>query len=64
MSYVDAGYAIALSVLALYSLSLLLRRRRLERAVARGDAEDAGRAGARVSPRAAPFGGPSRALDR
>lgn len=35
MSYVDAGYAIALVVLALYSLSLLARRRRLERAAAR-----------------------------
>ena len=34
MSYVDAGYAIALSVLALYSVSLLQRRRRLQRAVA------------------------------
>ena len=38
MSYVDAGYAIALGVLALYSLSLLLRHRRLERADARGQA--------------------------
>jgi uncharacterized protein (TIGR03382 family) len=36
MSYVDAGYAIALVVLALYAVSLLSRRRRLERAVARG----------------------------
>jgi uncharacterized protein (TIGR03382 family) len=35
MSYVVAGYAIALSVLALYSLALLVRRRRLERAAAR-----------------------------
>jgi hypothetical protein len=33
MSYVDAGYVIALSVLALYALSLILRARRLERAV-------------------------------
>lgn len=31
MSYVDAGYAIALSVLAAYAASLALRRRRLER---------------------------------
>ena len=35
MSYVDAGYAIALAVLALYALSLLARRRRLERAASR-----------------------------
>ncbi len=35
MSYVDAGYTIALVVLALYSLALLARRRRLERAAAR-----------------------------
>lgn len=34
MRYVDAGYAIALVVLALYAASLLLRRRRLARAAA------------------------------
>lgn len=34
MNYVDAGYTIALVVLALYSASLLLRRRRLTRAAA------------------------------
>jgi len=34
MRYVDAGYAIALGVLALYAASLLLRRRRLSRAAA------------------------------
>jgi hypothetical protein len=34
MSYVDAGYAIALSVLFVYSLGLVARRRRLARAVA------------------------------
>jgi uncharacterized protein (TIGR03382 family) len=34
VSYVDAGYAIALVVLAVYALSLLQRRRRLERAAA------------------------------
>jgi hypothetical protein len=34
VSYVDAGYAIGLSVLFAYTLSLILRRRRLERAVA------------------------------
>jgi hypothetical protein len=32
VSYVDAGYAIVLGVLALYALSLITRRRRLERA--------------------------------
>jgi hypothetical protein len=36
MSYVDAGYVIALVVLTLYALLLLGRRRRLERAAARG----------------------------
>jgi hypothetical protein len=34
--YVDAGYVIALVVLALYALSLIARRRRVERAAARG----------------------------
>lgn len=38
MSYVDAGYVIVLVSLVLYSLSLLARRRRLERAVSRWDA--------------------------
>ncbi|MHB1775627.1 MAG: hypothetical protein ACYCU7_06540 [Acidimicrobiales bacterium] len=33
MSYVDAGYAIALSVLFVYSAGLVARRRRLARAV-------------------------------
>jgi hypothetical protein len=32
VSYIDAGYAAALSVLFFYGLSLLYRRRRLERA--------------------------------
>jgi hypothetical protein len=31
VKYVDAGYVIGLSVLFLYSASLLVRRRRLER---------------------------------
>jgi hypothetical protein len=35
MSYVDAGYAIALSVLFVYAISLVLRRRRLERLASR-----------------------------
>lgn len=33
MSYVDAGYAVGLSVLFLYGIALLVRRRSLERAV-------------------------------
>ena len=33
MSYVDAGYAIALATLCVYAVSLLLRRRRWERAL-------------------------------
>jgi hypothetical protein len=32
MRYVDAGYAVALSTLFVYALSLVLRRRRWERA--------------------------------
>ena len=35
MSYIDAGYAIALGVLFLYAVSLWRRRRRLERVVGR-----------------------------
>ena len=33
MRYVDAGYAIALTTLFVYGLAMVLRRRRLERAV-------------------------------
>jgi hypothetical protein len=33
MSYVDAGYAVALTTLLVYAVSLLLRRRRWERAL-------------------------------
>jgi hypothetical protein len=43
MSYVDAGYSICLTVLFLYGVSLILRRRRLLRAVdvaERGVAKD------------------------
>jgi hypothetical protein len=32
VSYVDAGYAVALATLFLYAISLVLRRRRWERA--------------------------------
>ncbi len=35
MKYVDAGYVVALSSLALYAGGLLVRRRRLERLVGR-----------------------------
>ncbi|HLN42772.1 MAG TPA: hypothetical protein VK215_09980 [Acidimicrobiales bacterium] len=35
MSYIDAGYAIALGVLAAYGAILWRRRQRLERAAAR-----------------------------
>lgn len=41
MKYIDAGYAVALSGLALYALGLLSRRRRLERGLgARGTPGD------------------------
>ncbi len=33
MSYVDAGYSVALGVLFLYAVALVLRRRRWERAM-------------------------------
>jgi len=33
VSYVDAGYAVGLSVLFLYAIGLVIRRRSLERAV-------------------------------
>lgn len=33
MNYVDAGYAIALAALFVYAVSLVLRRRRWERAL-------------------------------
>jgi hypothetical protein len=33
MSYVDAGYSIALATLFVYAVTLLLRRRRWERAL-------------------------------
>ena len=41
MRYVDAGYIVALSVLFLYSVSLVLRRRRLEGPRARVDRDEA-----------------------
>ncbi len=45
MRYVDAGYAICLGALALYAAGLVLRRRRLERAVTVLDGPDHGRTG-------------------
>ncbi len=39
MSYVDAGYVITFVVLSAYALGLVLRRRRLERAVALAERE-------------------------
>lgn len=54
MTYVDAGYAIALVVLALYAAGLVSRRRRLERA-ARA-AEIAGTEGAAATPSTADAG--------
>jgi uncharacterized iron-regulated membrane protein len=41
VSYIDAGYAIALSVLVAYAVHLWWRRRRLERLAARVDADRA-----------------------
>lgn len=44
MRYVDAGYVIALSVLALYALSLVVRHRRLSRSATIAPKDAAGRA--------------------
>ncbi len=43
MSYVDAGYSICLTVLFLYGVSLILRRRRLLRAAAIAERDAANR---------------------
>ena len=51
MSYVDAGYAIALGTLFVYAISLVLRRRRWERALRMS--EPRRRAGERAGPRRA-----------
>jgi hypothetical protein len=40
--YVDAGYVVALSVLAAYAAGLVLRRRRLEQAAAAVNGDAAG----------------------
>jgi uncharacterized iron-regulated membrane protein len=39
VSYIDAGYGIALSVLSAYAVHLWWRRRRLERLAARVDTD-------------------------
>lgn len=41
MRYVDAGYTIALFALALYAVTLVLRRRRLTRAAALAERPEA-----------------------
>jgi len=54
MNYVIAGYSIVLSILFLYGVSLVWRRRRLTRAAARVEAFHAGGtvpAGATAPPR-------------
>lgn len=51
MNYVDAGYIAALTILFVYSLGLVLRRRRWARALEHADVEEA-------APARAP-GGPS-----
>jgi len=45
MRYVDAGYAICLSVLFLYAASLMWRRRRLARAVMMAEPHEAAHPG-------------------
>ncbi|MGO8860677.1 MAG: hypothetical protein ACLQRH_07900 [Acidimicrobiales bacterium] len=47
MSYVDAGYAVALVSLFLYGMGLVLRRRRWERAVKASDGDESVGPGAR-----------------
>ncbi len=56
MGYVQAGYSIVLGILFLYGLQLVWRRRRLNRAVARVVAADAGASG---GPLARPAVGPT-----
>jgi hypothetical protein len=41
VNYVDAGYSAALAVLFVYSLGLVLRRRRWARALEHADVEEA-----------------------
>ncbi len=41
MNYVDAGYAIALGTLFVYAISLVLRRRRWERALRMSESSSA-----------------------
>ena len=58
MSYVDAGYAIALGVLFIYSLSLVFRHRRLVRASAAATA-----VGATANPTGTAVNPTARAVD-
>jgi hypothetical protein len=58
VSYVDAGYAICLGVLALYALGLVLRHRRLERAAALLDAPERDRPPAGTAGEPAPAATP------
>jgi hypothetical protein len=51
MKYVDAGYAICLAVLFLYTVSVVMRRRRLTRADARRAPGMSGTAGTAGAPR-------------
>ena len=71
MGYVQAGYSIVLAILFLYGVSLLVRRRRLNRAVARlvgpphAEGQPPGRGGASsahagIVPGPAPSVGPSQ----
>jgi len=46
VSYVDAGYAVALGTLFVYAISLVLRRRRWERALKMSEPPVAEREGA------------------
>jgi hypothetical protein len=47
MSYVDAGYTVALVSLFVYGVALVLRRRRWEKAVKATDSDDPSRPGTR-----------------
>lgn len=62
MSYVVAGYAICLGVLALYAVGLVLRRRRLERAASLLDVPAPDRIAAGASGGRERAGGPPDAV--
>jgi hypothetical protein len=50
MKYVVAGYVIALSVLAIYAVSLLIRRARLEKAAVLAEGRPARETATAISP--------------